>query len=150
MRAKVVVAATALLLAVLVIAVATAADRSRDRGLSVHRGCPDRSVRVGVTADQAMAAARRVMIDHRTVYYQGRRLRVTAQNWPVIQVLALGGYPDLASPGGLAREAVRRCGRQPAPQLWGWAVVFHDSLSPMCCSYPSAFVARTERGLYVF
>jgi hypothetical protein len=145
-------AATTLIAIACLAAIATtaASSESSARRLLVSKGCPDSSDWRGFGVDEAIAVARHVVIDGKVVHYQGRTTRLTKANYPVVQTVVIGRYanPGLARPRSLAREAKRRCANLAAG--WVWAIVFHDSLSPMCCSYPVAFVARTERGFYVF
>jgi hypothetical protein len=100
------------------------------------------------TVDQVIAAARRVVIDHKVVFVQGRRVRLNARNTAVVEVVALGSYPTLLGQRPLKREAAKRCGV--AAARWAWAVVFSPAWSVICCQYWDAFVVRTEDGWHVF
>jgi hypothetical protein len=100
------------------------------------------------TVDQVIAAARRVVIDHKVEFVQGRRVRLNARNTAVVEVVALGAYPPLPGQRPLTREAVKRCGE--AAARWAFAVVFSPSWSVICCEYWDAFVVRTKDGWHVF
>jgi hypothetical protein len=101
------------------------------------------------TVDQVIAAARRVVIDDKVQFVQGRRVRLSSRNTAVVEVVALGaGNPLLAGQRTLSQEAVKRCGE--AAARWAWAVVFEPGWSVICCQRWEVFVVRTTDGWHVF
>jgi hypothetical protein len=119
--------------------------------VSIHRGCPahfaSSDLRT-VTADEAVAVARRVALEHVVEHNQGRATRRTRSNYPVIEVVSLGHTPALPGQSALAKQAAHRCGRQIARR--SWAVVFTDTESVLCCIRDARFVVRLGSGWWVY
>jgi hypothetical protein len=98
--------------------------------------------------DQAIEVARRHVV-RGTAKVQGTTYKRDRRNTPVTAVVALGVVAPL--PGQRAFEAIarQRCGR--AAAMWGWAVVFGDTRTVVCCERSIVFVVGTRRGgWYVF
>jgi hypothetical protein len=98
--------------------------------------------------DGVIAAARRVVLDHKTENNQGRITRRTATNFPVLEVVQFSDLPPLPGSSSLLRLATARCGK--AVAHWAWAVVFTDTQSPVCCLREVVFVVRIRTGWRVF
>jgi hypothetical protein len=134
-------------------AVAIAARPSaeaRARPAPIRRGCPvvgPGNARA-VPVDEVIAAARRVVIDHRTEKVQGRRYRLSEKTTPVLEAVMLGDAPPLPGSGALRRLAKRRCPM--TDPTYTWAVVFGDTISVVCCLRTTVFVAPTKQGWFAF
>ena len=121
------------------------------KAVPIRTGCPagySSRIRLNALVDDAIAAARRIVIDGKTATYQsGTIWRLNRQNTPVVQAVQLGMTPPLAGQSKLAAEARRRCGRAGE---YAWAIVFGNTLSTVCCiTYPT-FVVRIKEAWYVF
>jgi hypothetical protein len=119
--------------------------------LAIHRGCPTalngETVRVP-TVDQAIEVARRVVV-RGTANTQGRTYKRNRRNTPVLTVAGLGVVAPLPGQRAFEEIARRRCGR--AAAMWGYAVVFGDDLTVICCEHSIVFVVGTRNGgWYVF
>jgi hypothetical protein len=110
-------------------------------------GVNENTVRVAPVAD-VIAAARRVVIDHKRENNQGRITRRTTANNPVIAAIELGGRPALPGSAPLLRLAAKRCGATTA--RFAWAVVFTDTNSVLCCVRDVVFVVHVKSGWPVF
>jgi hypothetical protein len=95
-----------------------------------------------------IAAAREVAIDHIISHYQGRTVRRTVVNYPVLEVVDLLTGPRLPAQQTLRRRATHRCGDRVA--RWAWAVIFTDTESPLCCTEDVRFVVHLKKGWWVF
>ena len=115
------------------------------------RRCPSgvngRTVRP-VSVNGVLAAARRVVIDHKSENNQGRITRRTAANYPVIEVTELSAVPRLPGAESLKRLASARCGSETAQ--FAWAVIFTDTQSVLCCIREIVFVVHVKNGWKVF
>jgi hypothetical protein len=134
----------------LMLAAAARTDSASRR--SVEHGCPKQGDAGGGTAQEAAAAAFRYFVHKNPVIHvQGRTVRRSALNTPVIEIAEV--RPPEPLPGGraLARMALRRC---PAPRTKRadiWAVVFHEGESVLCCQATTFFVGRRDsRRWFVF
>jgi hypothetical protein len=119
--------------------------------VSIHRGCRAHFASWDLrtaTADEAVAVARRVVLDHVVEHNQGRATRRTRSNYPVIEVVSLGHTPALQGQSALAKQAAHRCGRQMARA--SWAVVFTDTEPVLCCIRDARFVIRLRSGWWVY
>jgi len=119
--------------------------------IAIHRGCPTalngETVRVP-TVDQAIEVARRVVV-RGTANVQGRRYKRNRRNTPVDTVVGLGVVAPLPGQRAFEEMARRRCGSRAA--MWGYAVVFGDALTVICCEQRIVFVVGTRSGgWYVF
>jgi hypothetical protein len=117
-------------------------------------GCPSQRERVGTVGapfNDVVTAARRVLYAE-TAHYQGRSERRTATNTPVVAVVTELGSLNPARVEGqrqLLARATKLCGKHAAN--FSSAVMFDDSLSPVCCLRPiTLFVVRTDRSLRVY
>jgi hypothetical protein len=116
--------------------------RSKSR---VHAGCPPRfssaTARQGLI-DGAIAAARAVVIDHRTETNQGRVTRRTRENYWLSEVRHGLGF------GSLRAQAVARCGAKVATH--SWALFFHDGESPVATYTDIRFAVKTPDGWWIY
>jgi hypothetical protein len=117
-------------------------------------GCPSQRERVGIVGASfniVVTTAQRVLYGE-TAHYQGRSERRTATNTPVVAVVTeLGSLNPVRVEGQrqLLAEATKLCGGHTAN--FSSAVMFDDSLSPVCCLPPiTLFVVRTDRSLRVY
>ena len=134
--------------AVFLLAASQADSSSTQR---VSRSCPDRFTGPDVlptSVGSVVAVARKVAIDHITSHYQGRSVRRTAVNYPVLEVVELSTGPTLPGQQTLRRRAARRCGDRAAGSAW--AVIFTDGESPICCIEDVRFVIHLKDGWWVF
>lgn len=78
--------------AALVVLVAASGAGSSSRVQRVFRGCPGRFADYvrPTSLDSVVAVARRVAIDHVISHYQGRAVRRTVADYPVLEVVLLG------------------------------------------------------------
>ncbi|HEY8644769.1 MAG TPA: hypothetical protein VIL77_02705 [Gaiellaceae bacterium] len=124
-------------------AVAATSNGSRT---AVHVGCPPQFSFQQPQAsliDGAIAAARTVVIDHRTETNQGRVSKRTPTNYYLSQVMDLS-----RSRGTLFRAAARRCGAEVAGA--SWALVFHDGESLIATNSDVRFAVRLKNGWWVY
>jgi hypothetical protein len=96
----------------------------------------------GILIDGAIAAARSVVIDHRTETNQGRVTRRTPQNYWLSEVTFV---PPRESLHG---QAVGRCGAEVAS--FSWALVFHDGESPVASDEDVRFALRMRDGWWIY
>jgi hypothetical protein len=137
-------------LAAVVATTARSGAKARGSRLHVATGCPSASEEnpsQGL-ADQAVAAARAVVIDHKVAQVQGRTYRRNRENTPLLQLTKLGEIPLLAGQKTLQRAAERRCGKELA--RWSWALVFGDQATTMCCIRTTVFVVHVKDGWRVY
>jgi hypothetical protein len=137
-------------LAAVVATTARSGAKERSSRLHVATGCPsarEENPTQGL-ADQAIAAARAVVIDHKVAHVQGRTYRRNRENTPLLQVTKLGEIPLLAGERALQRAAEGRCGKEVA--RWSWVVVFGDQATTMCCTRTTAFVVHVKKGWRVY
>jgi hypothetical protein len=127
------------------LAVAVSIGSSPASTAAVHTGCPvpfsAASVRPSLI-DEAMDAARAVVLDHRTETNQGRVTRRTRQNYWLSEVELVPRR------GWLHRTAVNRCGAKVA--AFSWALVFHDGESPVASYNDVRFALRMPNGWWVY
>jgi hypothetical protein len=118
---------------------------SRDSRPRVHTGCPKNfsswTARDGII-DDAIAAARAVVIDHRTETNQARVTRRTRENY------ALWEVRDGVGSGTSRREAVARCGAKVA--TFSWVLVFHDGESLIASDRDVRFAVLTPDGWWIY
>jgi hypothetical protein len=127
------------------IAAAFAVASSGASKLHVHLGCPAHFSAAAVQEsliDGAIAAARSVVIDHRTETNQGRVTRRTPQNYWLSEVTFV---PPRESLHG---QAVGRCGAEVAS--FSWALVFHDGESPVASDEDVRFALRMRDGWWIY
>jgi len=116
----------------------------------VASGCPalsDVNPTQGL-AEQAIAAAQAVVIDHKVAHVQGRTYRRNSANTPLLQVVKLGELPLLSGQQPLQRIAARRCGKAIAG--WSFAVVFGDQATTKCCIRTTVFAVHVKHGWHVY
>jgi hypothetical protein len=88
--------------------------------------CPKGVVAAHATLDDAIVAARRLLINGQTVTSQGETVRLTPRNTPLLavaRVFPAGHRPAVPGAEALRRLAERRCGAATARQ--SWAVVIN-------------------------
>jgi hypothetical protein len=108
-------------------------------------GCPRATDWGGGTAQGAAAAAIRYYIRKDPVIrVQGRTYRRTAANTPVVEIVLLGDVPPLPGSRPLKREALRRCPARATMRPVVWAVVFHESVSVICCLRATFFAGQRK------
>jgi hypothetical protein len=132
------------------IATSASSDAGSGRRMVVARGCPalkDVNPTQGL-AEQAIAAAQAIVIDHKVAHVQGRTYRRNSANTPLIQVVKLGELPLLPGQRALQRVATRRCGNEIA--RWSFAVVFGDQATVMCCIRTTVFAVHVKNGWRVY
>ena len=113
--------------------------------LDGHVGCPPHFSATAVREsliDGAIAAARSVVIDHRTETNQGRVTRRTPQNYWLSEVTFVRPR------GSLHREAVGRCDVKVAS--FSWALVFHDGESPVASHRDVRSALRMREGWWIY
>jgi hypothetical protein len=111
----------------------------------VHTGCPPRfssaAARQGLI-DGAIAAARAIVVDHRTETNQGRVTRRTRENYWLSEVRYGLEF------GSLRAQAVARCGAKVA--TYSWALFFHDGESPVATYTDIRFAVKTPDGWWIY
>jgi hypothetical protein len=143
--------AVPLLCCAVALLLAAARADSSSRPQQISHGCPGRFTGYDVRAtslDSVVAVARRVAIDHVVSDYQGRKVRRTVTNYPVLEVVELDTAQILPAQQTLRRVAARRCGIRTAHA--SWAVIFTDTESPVCCTKDVRFVVHLTTGWWVF
>jgi hypothetical protein len=136
-------------MAAMVVALAAVAPVDAQAGLvPVRAGCPPRGVNVAgvrvLTLEQAVEAARRIVARGRE-FIQGRWEKRTRANQQVISASLTAPF---RSGGRLYELARRHCGAQAASSAW--AIVFHDSVTVLCCETQTVFVVASRSTTYVF
>jgi hypothetical protein len=131
----------------------TSAEATSARGPFVTSGCPSRGDFGGGTAQEAAAAAIRYYIrKDPLIHVQGRTAKRTAANTPAVEIVALGVVGE-ALPGAavLKKQAMRRCPGRATARGALWAVLFHESVSVICCLHATFFVGqRTPHHWFAF
>lgn len=128
--------------------VATAASRSPDSVTAPQlrkANCPHRPVppRYG-TVDEVVAGARKLLI-HGFVSAQGRTIRLSAKNSPILEVVTLS-RTALPFPGAatLREKAARRCGIETAKASWAVMIGFPAAMPRE--SIRLVFLLKTKAG----
>ena len=126
-------------------------DRPARQAAASAGRCPSGSIAGFGTVDEALVAARRLLISGKTISNQGRRHRLTPKNSPVLAIveLAPGSGRPLPGADGLRRIAARRCGTTLASAAW--AVTVDYAFAQIAGSSPSvSFLVKTTRGWRAF
>jgi len=109
----------------------------------VTAGCPRKGDYGGGSAQDAAAAAISYYIhEHPLIRVQGRTYHRTAANTPAVEIVLLGDEPPLPGARVLERQAQRRCPARATSHAGLWAVVFHESVSVICCLHTTFFVSQ--------
>jgi hypothetical protein len=140
-------------------AVSTAVTESIAQRPSTDRrtDCPvNGQIFGGGTAMGAAAAGWRHMIaTDPVIEVQGRRYRRSRSNTPLVEVVQLGAV-DIAMgpmPGAraLQRMAKKRCPKSaPASRDSVWALVYHETLTTVCCNHWFLFAWRSKNRWHVY
>ena len=146
-------ALTALVLA----SAATTETTARSTTTASVRDCPAKGkVFGGGTAVAAAGAGwQHIIAADPVVEVQGRRYRRSRSNTPLVEVVQLGAV-DIAIgplPGvrALERMAKKRCPMSPpASRDSVWALVYHDTLSTVCCNHWFLFAWRSKDRWHVY
>jgi hypothetical protein len=123
----------------------TGAVATGARGPFVTGGCPRKGDYGGGTAQEAAAAAITYYIrEHPLIRVQGRTYHRTAANTPPVEIVLLppADQPPLPGATVLKRQALRRCSGRATSHAAVWAVVFHESVSVLCCVHTTFFVSQ--------
>jgi hypothetical protein len=96
------------------------------------------------TVDQALAAARRLLI-RGSITAQGKTTKLTPRNSPIIDVVILARTArSLPGAAGLRAAATRRCGSDIAQASWAVYIDYPELL--ISSSIRLAFLVRTKAG----
>lgn len=127
------------------------------RGTTSVRDCPaNGKVFGGGTAMGAAAAGwRHMMAADPVVEVQGRRYRRSRTNTPLVEVVQLGAVDTAMGPlpgvRVLERIAKKRCPKSPpASRHSVWALVYHETLSTVCCNHWFVFAWRSKDRWHVY
>jgi hypothetical protein len=102
--------------------------------------------------DDAVAAARRLLIEGHTVTSQGVVHRLTAKNTPIlaaVELAPLGAAKPIPGASALRRQAASRCGASTARSAWA-IVIDYPLIQIAAQSVRVSFVVRTDDGWRTF
>jgi hypothetical protein len=151
------VLAASALTALVLASAATTETTARSATTASMRDCPAKGQFFGYGTAVAAAGAgwRHIIAADPVVEVQGRRYRRSRSNTRLVEVVQLGAV-DIAIgplPGvrALKRIAEKRCPTSPPVSLDSvWALVYHDTLSTVCCNHWFLFAWRSKDRWHIY